>query len=294
MIRLEPHRPNDTDTLSRALADVPLLPTPAVNDMGKAYTPDETPDEWDAWTERMKAAHGNGNGHGKSLEIEAARLANGEEGEEDAISTQAGPGEVLPDVRRPDVSQAVQRSTRGSDSVPVAEELLQDLREQQGVRAGGHAPMASASGDATDGVRGMRDGEEEVARSPQGSGRDEQRPIEPDGAVCELPPAPALERGPRRANGVNFGQYEAAVQRWEAVLGREAPAPTEPTGKGGAHRLSARFTEFLMGLPPGWITDVPGITRNEALKACGNGVVPQQIAEALRILLDRARQGAAA
>ena len=41
----------------------------------------------------------------------------------------------------------------------------------------------------------------------------------------------------------------------------------------------------MMGLPDGWIT-VPGITRNEALKAAGNGVVPQQAAEALRFLLD--------
>ena len=49
---------------------VTLLPTPAVNDMGKAYTPET----WDAWTERMKAGHGNGNGHGKSLAIEALRL----------------------------------------------------------------------------------------------------------------------------------------------------------------------------------------------------------------------------
>jgi DNA (cytosine-5)-methyltransferase 1 len=34
----------------------------------------KTVDEWDAWTDRMKTAHGNGNGHGKSLSIEAARL----------------------------------------------------------------------------------------------------------------------------------------------------------------------------------------------------------------------------
>ena len=47
-----------------------LLPTPAVNDMGAG----KTVDEWDAWTDRMKTAHGNGNGHGKSLSIEAARL----------------------------------------------------------------------------------------------------------------------------------------------------------------------------------------------------------------------------
>ena len=40
-----------------------------------------------------------------------------------------------------------------------------------------------------------------------------------------------------------------------------------------------------MGLPAGWITDVPGVTRNEALKLCGNGVVWQQCAAALRYLL---------
>lgn len=87
-----------------------------------------------------------------------------------------------------------------------------------------------------------------------------------------------------------FGQYAAAIQRWEAVTGMTAPAPTEPTGKNGAHRLSARFTEWMMGLTDGWITDVPGITRNEALKACGNGVVPQQayaaITHALGIFRD--------
>jgi len=44
-----------------------LLPTPAVNDMGAG----KDPQAWDEWTERMKEAHGNGNGHGKSLEQEA-------------------------------------------------------------------------------------------------------------------------------------------------------------------------------------------------------------------------------
>lgn len=84
----------------------------------------------------------------------------------------------------------------------------------------------------------------------------------------------------------DFGQYTAAIARWEALTGLPAPAPTEPTGKGGAHRLSPRFTEWMMGLPPGWITDVPGITRNEALKACGNGVVPQQAHAALTFALN--------
>lgn len=40
-----------------------------------------------------------------------------------------------------------------------------------------------------------------------------------------------------------------------------------------------------MGLPDGWVTDVPGISRNAQLKALGNGVVPQQAEAAVRHLL---------
>jgi DNA (cytosine-5)-methyltransferase 1 len=40
----------------------------------------------------------------------------------------------------------------------------------------------------------------------------------------------------------------------------------------------------MMGLEPGWVTDVPGLRRNEQLKLLGNGVVPQQAALALRLL----------
>ena len=82
----------------------------------------------------------------------------------------------------------------------------------------------------------------------------------------------------------NWGKFKPAIRRWEAILGRSAPAPTKPDGKEGAHRLSSKFTEWLMGLPDGWVTDV-GLNRNEELKACGNGVVPQQAELALRILL---------
>ena len=48
-----------------------------------------------------------------------------------------------------------------------------------------------------------------------------------------------------------------------------------------------------MCLPDGWVTDVPGITRNEALKALGNGVVPIQAAHALRLMLNRIERTAA-
>lgn len=40
-----------------------------------------------------------------------------------------------------------------------------------------------------------------------------------------------------------------------------------------------------MGLPDGWVTGVPGLSRNDQLKALGNGCVPQQVALALRLLL---------
>ena len=75
-----------------------------------------------------------------------------------------------------------------------------------------------------------------------------------------------------------FGPYAPAIQRWEQVLGRPAPDPTEP-GK-NRPRLAAKFVEFLMGLPDGHVTGV-GLTRNQELKALGNGVVPQQGAAAL-------------
>ena len=78
-----------------------------------------------------------------------------------------------------------------------------------------------------------------------------------------------------------FGPYAPAIARWEHVLGRTAPDPTEP-GK-NRPRLSSRFVEWLMGLDDGHVTGV-GLTRNQELKALGNGVVPQQGAAALRHL----------
>ena len=83
-----------------------------------------------------------------------------------------------------------------------------------------------------------------------------------------------------------WGEYAEAIARHEQVFGRPAPDPTEPGPKGNP-RLSAAFVEWMMMLPAGWVTDVPGITRNQAIKALGNGVVPPQAAAALRLMLDR-------
>ncbi|MFD8422392.1 DNA cytosine methyltransferase [Streptomyces sp. NPDC059466] len=78
--------------------------------------------------------------------------------------------------------------------------------------------------------------------------------------------------------------YGPAIHRWEAVTGRPAPCPTEP-GTRGNRRLSPVFVEWLMGLPAGWVTDVPGIPRKEQLKILGNGVIPQQAHHAYGLLL---------
>ena len=87
----------------------------------------------------------------------------------------------------------------------------------------------------------------------------------------------------QRPAPTNWGPYEPAIRRWATVLGRPAPPPTLP-GPTCAQRLSPRFVEWMMGLPAGWVTDLD-LTRNQQLKALGNGVVPQQAVAALRVLL---------
>jgi hypothetical protein len=83
----------------------------------------------------------------------------------------------------------------------------------------------------------------------------------------------------------NWGKFEPAIRRWEAITGRSAPEPTKPDGRDGNHRLSSKFTEWMMGLPDGWITSHE-LKRNDELKLAGNGVVPQQAELALRLLLE--------
>ncbi|MCN9240693.1 DNA cytosine methyltransferase [Streptomyces sp. RY43-2] len=75
-----------------------------------------------------------------------------------------------------------------------------------------------------------------------------------------------------------WGPYAAAISRWERVTG-PAPLPTDEAG-----RLSPLFVEWMQGLDPGWVTATPGLGRPAQLAALGNGVVPQQAAQALEIL----------
>lgn len=90
------------------------------------------------------------------------------------------------------------------------------------------------------------------------------------------------------ADVTDWGPYADAISRWGAVIGRPAPAPVRFDGKGGKPRLNPELTEWMMGWSAGHVTDPEiGLTRAEQLKACGNGVVPQQAAAALREMLSR-------
>ena len=50
-------------------------------------------------------------------------------------------------------------------------------------------------------------------------------------------------------------------------------------------KLNAKFVEYMMGLPIGWVTDL-NLSRAQQLKMLGNGVVPQQAYHALELLSD--------
>lgn len=183
----------------------------------------KTVEHWDGRTAGMKAKHGNGNGHGKSLAIEAQRL--------------------LP----------TPRATDGTKGGPNQAGSSGDLMLPSAVQPHRLLPTPSVAD-----VQGGR----------KGRSGDRSDELLLNGIAAEQ----------------RWGDYAPTIARWESVLGRPAPEPTQLSSKGNP-QLAPRFVEWMMGLPPGHVTDVPGITRNEALKALGNGVAPQQAAAALRFLL---------
>ena len=85
----------------------------------------------------------------------------------------------------------------------------------------------------------------------------------------------------RGSSGANFGRFTSAVKHWEEIIGREAPQPWVLVD--GKDKVNPLFTEWMMGLPEGWVTG-HGLNRKQELRLCGNGVVPQQAAYALNAL----------
>jgi len=107
-------------------------------------------------------------------------------------------------------------------------------------------------------------------------------------------PAPGrARRGPARSgltahSSYPWGVYSDAVRRWEHILGRAAPDPTEP-GRNGRPRLRPEFTAWVMGLPTDdYLAAVPDVSRIAALRLAGNGVVPAHAEAAFRELARRA------
>ena len=90
-----------------------------------------------------------------------------------------------------------------------------------------------------------------------------------------------------RLEYTDYGDYAPAIARWEQVTGRAAPPPsTPPRRAGGKPQLSAKFVEWMMGLPEGHVTGPDlNLSREQQLRMLGNGVVPQQAALAVSSLL---------
>jgi hypothetical protein len=162
---------------------------------------------------------------------------------------------------------------------------------------GAVAPLPSASAGvptprATDGTKG--------GPNQRGSSGDLMLPS----AVAQLLPTPAardwksgqsnlMDANARPLNevivnmpvddGTNWGPFADAIARWERILGCPAPDPRDHKG-----RLAPPFVEWMMGLPAGWVTDVPELSRSDLLRLLGNGVVRQQGAAGIRSLLPAA------
>ena len=80
-----------------------------------------------------------------------------------------------------------------------------------------------------------------------------------------------------------WGRYAHAIAQWEHITGRPAPDPAL-LKDGVGPRPAPEFIEWLMGLPPRWVTHPEhGLTANQQAAALGNGVLPLQASTALDI-----------
>lgn len=83
--------------------------------------------------------------------------------------------------------------------------------------------------------------------------------------------------------GVDWREFRPYVARWAEVVGRPAPKPWVVTSRSSVFP-SAVFAEWVMGLPHGHVSAVPGLSMDDQMRLIGNGVVPRQLASLVRAL----------
>jgi DNA (cytosine-5)-methyltransferase 1 len=235
-----------------------LLPTPVAG----AFNDGESVTSWLARRDRQKKLGRNGNGIGTPLAI-AIRLL---------------PTPLASDGAAERTAQLGGQRPSGAKRQIGLPEVIACHLTSPAARSG---PVPAAAG------RERLLPTPDTGTSPHGHGRRGGRPGNGHQSGKDLDAAARTLTGPGLApgasgNAVAWGEYEPAIRRWEQVLGHPAPPPAEP-GPAGRTRLSAAFTEWLMGIP-GLVTGVPGLPRTAQLRIIGNGVVPGQATAALRLL----------
>ena len=210
-------------------------------------------DEPERWGDLRNLGGAPATGHREGDQRERLRDASGDSSATDADATGVGRERIL----------------SGSSQGPSAAALdsptdTEDNRLERS-RAARYGRDGSPDGDR-------------VTADADDAGRSEQRR-----AVAVREEQSAVEHF---GDDATWGVYGPAVRRWEAVTGQLAQAATKPDGKNGSPRLAAEFAEWMMGWPTGWVTDPAiGLTRNQQLKAIGNGVVTMQAEFGIRYLL---------
>lgn len=176
--------------------------------------------------------------------------------------------------RDPETLETGKRPSGTKASVPLATAIDRDVSllptpTAETNRKSERAMTSSGSGDGngkrSGGGMSSPPGLEQVAELATGIEPHDLPPYE------DLPPETrAIVDGIAADSAeIAWGHYEPAIRRWEGIVGRPAPLPTDEKG-----RLSPAFVEWMLGFPAGWV-DLPGARRTAQLRMLGNSVQVQ-------------------
>ena len=170
------------------------------------------------------------------------------------LSKRARPGESQPSRQRGDGS--------GDDGDTAATDATGAERGAQK-----HEAVGAAIGSAAE----LGERHSEAAADPDGAGLERHGESEKN---C----AERRQSSPEGySTSCDWGPYDGAVRRWESILGRRAPDPTDERG------LNPWFVEWMMGFETGFVCDA-NLSRTNELRLLGNSVVAQQALLALELL----------